>query len=225
MVQAAKLPATLPLLADFFGEHPSQPANELILNADISDTATSIVSTTAIPASWPAAGRLIIDGEVIEYSSYTGSTFTVAGSGRGKETGFGAGAAAAHTAGATIGYYMTAQAFAQVLAELLQIALLARVEAVSIGAAGLTLNWALGSTKIVTRTGTPTSLTLSNPVNGMTYRIVLLPAAFDWPSWPAAVQWGTAGAPTLTQNKGHVIDLTFNSTDSEYYAVYVTDFS
>lgn len=120
MPQTPKLPGTLPVLAHFFGEHPSQPANELTLNADITATSLSIVATTAIPASWPATGRIVIDGEVIEYASYASATFTITATAqRGLETGFGAGAAAAHTAGATIGYYPTAQSFAQILAELL----------------------------------------------------------------------------------------------------------
>lgn len=114
--------AVIAALVDFFAEQPSQPASELILNADINATALSIVSTTAIPASWPQPGRFAIDGEVIEYASYSGSTFTITNTGkRGLETSFGAGAAASHTAGAAIVQAPTAQAWAQVVAEIISI--------------------------------------------------------------------------------------------------------
>jgi hypothetical protein len=119
MTQASKFPAAVAAIADFFGEHPSQPANELILNTTINSTDLSIVATTNIPASWPASGRLIIDGEVIEYASYAAATFTISAVGkRGLETAFGAGAAAGHTAGAVIGNWVTAQAVAQIIAEI-----------------------------------------------------------------------------------------------------------
>lgn len=122
MPASSIFPAAIATLANFFAEQPSQPANELVLQTSIIATDLSIVATTAIPTSWPQPGKLIIDGEVIKYTSYAGSTFTVASTGdRGQETAYGAAGAGSHTAGAVIGSYVTALTVAQMIAELISI--------------------------------------------------------------------------------------------------------
>lgn len=98
------------------------PAVELSLNTQINSTDVtplSIVCTTNIPASFPAAGWVVIDSEVFHYSSFSVATFTC--DARAAQTGYGAGAAATHTVGAIIGLYLTAQAWNQLVAEVIAI--------------------------------------------------------------------------------------------------------
>ena len=206
MTQAAKWPAAIAALADFFGEHPNAPADELVLNTTINSTDLSIVATTSIPASWPATGRLIIDNEIIEYASYAGSTFTITNtSKRGMETAFGASAAASHTAGATIGNYLTAQAFAQVLAEIIaiqtQLGKNFHGTVYDNGNSGtaITIDWSRGDWQRVTLTGNCT-FTFSNMVDGMRYTLELIQDATGsrTVTWPGAVVWSGGIAPTLT---------------------------
>lgn len=227
MPQAAKLPATLPVLADFFGEYPSQPANELILNADITSTSLSIVATTNIPASWPASGRFVIDGEVIEYASYTSATFTIASTAkRGLETGFGAGAAASHTAGAVIGYYLTAQAVAQLLAEVLAVSRMAIMPAREDWTGAVTVDYSdvtKGYNRYARLTGNVT-LTLSNPPTRGTFMIELEQDGTGGRTFAftTTVKWRTGSAPGLstTAGKKAILIGVYDGTDWLWDAAY-----
>lgn len=116
---AAKFPAAIVAQADLGGPLNSIPANELVLNTSLLSTDTSVVATVTIPTTFPTSGWLTIDSEVMHYSSYTGSTFTI--DVRGAQTAYGAGVAAAHTSGATIGLYYTAQALDQLRSEVIAV--------------------------------------------------------------------------------------------------------
>lgn len=112
--ETAKLPATLPVAADF--GFPYDNFGKLTLDGDHTNVATSIVALESIPAGWPQSGELTIDTEIITYTSWTTKTFS------GLTRGAQGTSAASHSSGARIGRYITEKAFNQILAELLQIA-------------------------------------------------------------------------------------------------------
>lgn len=108
----AKFPTATVALADFGGSHPPLSApTTLVLQTSLVAGDLSVVSSTPIPASYPAAGWITIDSEIIRYTSFTGSTFTVT---RGAQQT----TAASHTAGANIGLWFTPQELNQIEAEI-----------------------------------------------------------------------------------------------------------
>lgn len=180
MTTTAKFPNVT--LADLLGEYPSMPAAELTLNADITSGALTVVTTTAIPSSWPAAGSITIDSEVLKYDSFTGSTFTINAAGRGTQTAYGAGAAAAHTAGAAIGYYVTAQAMNQILAEIVAIE-----AAGSSAQPNLVLNSDFGRRTVfglaMPEVFADTSAWTSSSAIGVASNILTITTALKWAKW------------------------------------------
>ena len=92
-----------------------------------------------------------------------------------------------------------------------------------VGASGTTktIDFDTGNVQFIDLTGNVT-FTLSNPVSGFAYNLVLKQDATGsrTATWPAAVKWPGGTAPTLSTaaNAIDVITLIYNGLDSEYYA-------
>lgn len=122
MATTAKYPAATLALTDLGAEFPDAGApTELTLNGSITSTATSFVVNEAIPTSYPASGWVKIDSETLHYSSFNAGTKTFTVDVRGAQTAYGSGAAAAHTTGATVGMWVSAQALNQIIADLIAV--------------------------------------------------------------------------------------------------------
>jgi len=69
-----------------------------------------------------------------------------------------------------------------------------------------TINWQAGGYAVTTLAGNITSLVLQNPVAGATYHILLIQggSGSNTVTWPGTVDWGAAGAPTLSTALGKV---------------------
>lgn len=89
-----------------------------------------------------------------------------------------------------------------------------------------TIDWNDGNVQFVDMTGNVT-FTLSNPVSGFAYTLVLKQDATGsrTATWPASVQWPGGTAPTLSTaaNSIDVITMVYNGLDTEYYANSVLD--
>lgn len=110
--ETAKLPATLPVAADF--GFPFNNFDKYTLDGDHTAVTLSIIVLESIPAGTPQSGFLTIDSEILPYTAWAVKTFTVTRGGQGT-------AAAAHSSGARVGRYITEQTLNQILAEMLQI--------------------------------------------------------------------------------------------------------
>lgn len=89
-------------------------------------------------------------------------------------------------------------------------------------AGALTINWNSGNTQSFTLTESVT-LTLSNPVDGGRYALVIASGAGSFTvTWPAAVLWsaGTAPVITATAAKVDLITLIYNTTAAKYYGAF-----
>ncbi len=98
-----------------------------------------------------------------------------------------------------------------------------------IGASGTTktIDWDDGNVQFLDMTGNVT-LTLSNPISGFAYTLVVKQGAGSQTiTWPAAVKWSGGTAPTLSTGASDidVITLVYNGLDSEYYGAANLDFS
>lgn len=92
-------------------------------------------------------------------------------------------------------------------------------------AASQTINWDNGNVQEITLTGNITSLTLSNPVSGARYLLVLKQDGTGGRTvaWPAAIKWPGAVAPVLSgSNKRDIISLIYDG--SVYYCQAAVDF-
>lgn len=89
-----------------------------------------------------------------------------------------------------------------------------------------TLDFANGPCQQVTiNAAGPLVITLSNPVTGGAYLIKIVQGATTGTvTWPAAVKWGTAGAPVLSTTTGliDIINLYYDGTN--YYGTYALGF-
>lgn len=220
MATTAKYPATLVALTDVGGEFPSVPNQELSLNADITNAVLSVVTTAPIPAYWPVTGWITIDSELLRYDSFTGSTFTINAAGRGVQSVYGGGVAAAHTAGAVIGLYLTAQAFNQVIAELVALEVqlgkqfMGRQTPV-VAAATTAVDLSLGDTVPITLGANITTLTITNPITGHVYIFELIQDITGGRTitWPATFKWPGGTAPTLSAaSKTDIVTAYWNGT-------------
>jgi hypothetical protein len=92
-----------------------------------------------------------------------------------------------------------------------------------VGASGTTktIDFNTGNVQFIDLTGNVT-FTLSNPVSGFAYNLVLKQDATGsrTATWPASVKWAGGTPPTLSTaaNAIDVITLIYNGLDSEYYA-------
>src|SRR5258706_9722954 len=116
--ETAKFPTTKATLADFGG--PMDNFARLTLNGAINNSVTSIVVNESIPSTWPQAGWLTCESEIMRYTAWTGSTFTVAARDGSNANAQGT-AAASHSTGTRIGRYLTEQWFNQLEAEVIAI--------------------------------------------------------------------------------------------------------
>lgn len=112
---AAKLPTTLPALADFFGLLPGIPNTTATLSGAHTAAVTTITLTGAPPASWPTAGAVAIDNEIITYTGKGATTLTDCTRGQQDTT------AAAHSDGATVRCGLTKGTVNQLIEELIQV--------------------------------------------------------------------------------------------------------
>jgi hypothetical protein len=88
----------------------------------------------------------------------------------------------------------------------------------------LTIDWTNGPAQKVTLTGNVT-FTLSNPVNAESYIIKLVQGSGPYTvTWPAAVKWGVAGAPTLSATAGKIDIVSFYYDGTNYYGAYSLGF-
>ena len=86
-----------------------------------------------------------------------------------------------------------------------------------------TVNWQSGFNARIVLNGNLTTLTLSNPSDGLPYVLDIVQPGSGGPytvTWPAAVDWGAAGSPTLSTaaNARDKIVLTYDSAASKYDA-------
>ena len=84
-----------------------------------------------------------------------------------------------------------------------------------------TVNWQSGYNAAITLNANLTSLTLSNPSDGICYTLRIIQPASGGPytvTWPGSVDWGTAGTPTLSTaaNAIDLITLCYSSAASKY---------
>lgn len=83
---------------------------------------------------------------------------------------------------------------------------------------GATINWnmALGYNAAVTLGGNRTLATPTNPITGLTYTLAVIQDATGsrTMTWPAAFDWGTTGAPTLTTTASKVDQITLFCTSA-----------
>ena len=90
-----------------------------------------------------------------------------------------------------------------------------------------TVNWNDGNVQFLDMTGNVT-LTLSNPISGFAYTLVIKQGAGSQTvTWPAAVKWPGGTAPTLSVGAAaiDVVTLVYNGLDSEYLAASNLNFS
>lgn len=120
MATAAKWPAALLALVDVGGEMAGIVT--AVLSGSHNAAVTTITLTAAVPASWPTAGWVTIDSEIIQYGGKSGSTLTSCT--RGSQTAMGGGAAAIHNDQAVVGLYLTPQQWNQIVAEIIAMQLL-----------------------------------------------------------------------------------------------------
>lgn len=89
-----------------------------------------------------------------------------------------------------------------------------------------TLDWSDGQRQLVTLTGNVT-FTLSNPVDGVEYTIIIATGAGAFTAtWPASVLWPGATAPVITvaAAKVDVIKLLFRNGTTQYYGSFLQNY-
>ena len=96
---------------------------------------------------------------------------------------------------------------------------------------GATTSWNMqsGFNATVTMTGNISTLTITNPVAGQTYVLLLVQdgTGSRTVTWPASVDWGTAGTPTLTTvaSKTDMVTLIcVNTSGPSFYATIAKGF-
>ena len=91
---------------------------------------------------------------------------------------------------------------------------------------GINIDWTKSNEQRVTLTGSG-AFTFTNPTHPQTCRLRILTGSgtFTW-TWPAAVKWGTAGAPTITTtaSKKDIVTCAYSAKDAEYDCVWVGAF-
>lgn len=233
MATAAKYPAALMTQANIGGELASMPSVELTLNADITNASGTLVVNEAIPASWPAAGWIILDSEVIHYSAFNAGTKTFTLDVRGDQTTYGAGAAAGHTAGAIVGLYFTAQQWNQLVAEVIALETqlqknFMKRQAVTITTGTETVDLSAGDYIVLSMTANWGTPTISNPVDGHVYvfEIVQDATGSRTITWPAAFTFA-GGTKTLSvaANAVDLVTAMYNGGSSKYRAVLSTAYA
>lgn len=87
-------------------------------------------------------------------------------------------------------------------------------------AGAIALNWANGpAQKLVINAAGPLAITLSNPVTGGTYLLRLEQGATPGTvTWPGSVNWGTVGAPVLSNATGEVDIVSLFYDGTTYWA-------
>jgi len=92
-----------------------------------------------------------------------------------------------------------------------------------------TINWQSGFNARVVLNANLTTLTLSNPSDGLSYLLDVIQPATGGPytaTWPASVDCGGAGTPTLSTaaNASDQVVLTYDSASSKYHATIAKGF-
>lgn len=90
-----------------------------------------------------------------------------------------------------------------------------------------TIDWDSGSTVDLDLDTNITTLNLSNPTGGATYKLIITQnSGGETIAWPAAVKWAGGAAPTLSTGAGDidVVCMFYNTADSSYYASAELDF-
>lgn len=113
----ASYPATPVTNALLFGPVPD--FGNLRLSGVHTAATPTITTKTAIPTYWPQPGILTIDGEDIEYQTYSGSVFSTLT--RGRDSDVGGGIAAAHSDNALVSFRHVGHRQNKIHAELIAI--------------------------------------------------------------------------------------------------------
>jgi len=110
-----KYPAALLAQVDVGGEMAGFPT--AILSGAHNISVATITLTATVPATWPTAGWVTVDTEIIQYAAKSGATLT--GCTRGAQSTYGGSVAATHADQAIVGPYLTPQAWNQVVADII----------------------------------------------------------------------------------------------------------
>lgn len=214
MPPAARYPANL-LAATDLGT-PVVNFQELVLSGDHTAVVTTITLTATVPATWPTAGRVTIDTEVIIYTGKTGATLT--GCTRGSEGT----TAATHSSAAIVGMYWTADQFNQLAIDLSAVETQLGKNFTSHRAGGnatgaTTHDLSLGDTTGYTLTGNVT-FTFTNPTAGHYYTFVLTQdgTGSRLVTWPT-IKWVGGTAPTLSTAASKIDIITVYTDGTTYY--------
>lgn len=71
------------------------------------------------------------------------------------------------------------------------------------------------------------TLTLSNPLSGSAYSLLIEADGTNGINWPGSVEWGTPGAPNfagLSDGDLVLVSLYYSGTKGTYYGTYRNDF-
>jgi hypothetical protein len=93
------------------------------------------------------------------------------------------------------------------------------------GATSTTVNWNDGNVQKITMTGNITTLTLSNPVAGARYVLIIRQdvTGSRTIAWPGSVLWASATAPTLSgSNKTDIVSFVYDGIN--YFGGYGTNY-
>lgn len=224
--QAPKYPAALVAASDIYGD--TSAAGPLTLNGAHTSSVTTITTNESVPASWPTAGVVLIDTELVSYTGKGATSLT--GCTRGVQTSFGGGAAASHNSAANVYLVLSPQMYAQIAADVVAVEaqlgkqFMTRQAAIT-AAASTTVDFASGDWAPVSMGASITTLTLSNPVTGHVYLLELIQDATGGRTvtWPASVKWPGGTAPTLSgASKTDLVTLVWNGTN--YLATSLTNY-
>lgn len=211
--ETAKFPAALVALADLGG--PYDNFARLTLNGDHNNAVTAIVVNEVIPATWPQAGWLTCESEIMRYTAWAVKTFTVAARDASLANSQGT-AAAAHVSSTRIGRYLTEQSYNQLEAELIALERMFFKDASVNWTGAVSIDWSTGGLfKPFATTGNVTGITMTNGQIGQPHTIEITYGGAHTVAFTTTVKWSGGVGPTFTSvnTKKDIVTLIWDGTD------------